>query len=47
LNRRSEDQKDLVSRSLSSMRDEDLQMMSVISRRMLNNLDQENGSREG
>jgi len=34
-----EDQENLVSRSLSNMRDEDLQMMSIISRRMLNNLD--------
>jgi len=34
-----QDQEDLVSRSLSNMRDEDLQMMSIISRRMLNSLD--------
>ena len=44
LNKRSEDQEDLLSRSLSSMRDEDLQMLSVMSRRMLNSLDQETGS---
>ena len=34
-----QDQEDLVSRSLSNMKDEDLQMLSIISRRMLNNLD--------
>ncbi|KAF8493952.1 hypothetical protein F5888DRAFT_1720859 [Russula emetica] len=33
-----QDQEDLVSRSLSNMRDEDLQMLSIISRRMLNRL---------
>jgi hypothetical protein len=39
LNERSQDQEDLVSRSLSNMRDEDLQMLSIISRRTLNRLD--------
>jgi hypothetical protein len=39
LNERSQDEEDLVSRSLSNMRDEDLQMLSVISRRTLNRLD--------
>jgi len=34
-----QDQEDLVSRSLSNMKDEDLQMLSIISRGMLNNLD--------
>jgi len=34
-----EDQEDLMSRSLSNMRDEDLQMLSIISCRMLNSLD--------
>jgi hypothetical protein len=34
-----QDQEDLVSRSLSNMRDEDLQMLSIISRRTLKNLD--------
>ena len=34
-----QDQEDPVSRSLSNMKDEHLQMLSVISRRMLNNLD--------
>jgi hypothetical protein len=46
-NERSEDQEDPVSRSLSSMRDGDLQMLSVISRRMLNSVGQESGSQEG
>ena len=35
----SQDQEDLVSRSLSNMKDEDLQKLSIFSRRMLNNLD--------
>jgi hypothetical protein len=34
-----EDQEDLVSHSLSHMSDGDLQMLSIISRRMLNSLD--------
>ena len=34
-----QDQKDPVSRSLSKMRNEDLQMLSIISRRILNSLD--------
>ncbi|KAF8493951.1 hypothetical protein F5888DRAFT_700631 [Russula emetica] len=38
LNEHRQDQEDLVSRSLSNMRDEDLQMLSIISRRMLNRL---------
>ena len=46
LNDRSEDQEDLLSRSLSSMRDEDLHMLSIMSRRMLNGFDQESGSWE-
>ena len=46
LDERSEDQKDPLSRSLSSMKDEDLQMLSFVSRRMLNSLDQESGSQE-
>jgi hypothetical protein len=47
LNERSEDQEDLLSRALSSMRDEDLQMLSRMSSRTLNSLDQECGTREG
>ncbi|KAF8493950.1 hypothetical protein F5888DRAFT_1720839 [Russula emetica] len=39
LNEHRQDQEDLVSRSLSNMKDEDLQMLSIISRRMLNRLD--------
>jgi hypothetical protein len=39
LNEHLQDQEDLMSRSLSDMGDEDLQMLSIISRRMLNNLD--------
>jgi hypothetical protein len=39
-NEHPEDQEDSGSRSLSNMSDEDLQMLSIISRRMLNSLDQ-------
>ncbi|KAF8493956.1 hypothetical protein F5888DRAFT_1720879 [Russula emetica] len=39
LNEHRQDQEDLVSRSLSNMRDGDLQMLSILSRRMLNRLD--------
>jgi hypothetical protein len=39
LNEHPQDQEDLVSRSLSNMGDEDLQMLRIISRRMLNSLD--------
>jgi hypothetical protein len=35
LNEHRQDQEDLVSRSLSNMGDEDLRMLSIISRRML------------
>jgi hypothetical protein len=43
-NKRSEDQEDPLSRSLSGMTDEHLQMLSMMSRRMLNSFDQESGS---
>jgi hypothetical protein len=39
-----QDHEDLVSRSLSNMRDEDLQMMSIVSRRMLSSLGQASNS---
>jgi hypothetical protein len=38
LNEHPQDQEDLVSRSLSNMGDEDLRMLSILSRRMLNGL---------
>jgi hypothetical protein len=38
-----QDQEDLMSHSLSNMGDEDLQMLSIISRRMLNRLDYGSG----
>jgi hypothetical protein len=34
-----QDQEDLISHSLSNMKDDHLQMLSIFSRRMLNNLD--------
>ncbi len=39
LNEHPQDNEDPVSRSLSSLGDEDLQMLSVVSRRMLDSLD--------
>jgi hypothetical protein len=39
LNEHPQDQEDLVPRSLSDLRDEDLKLLSIISRRMLYSLD--------